>query len=403
MKFEDMIKTAKKWVPIIKEKVHPDLLIGLFHSGVDYTYGGENADTPNNENASLLVAEKVPGFDIVFVGHDHHGWNEFVTNPNGKKILLMGGTHAALVFAVASVTMTYDKTTHNWNKKFQGKLVESKNYKPDSLFMKKFKEGFVEVKKYVSKPIGYFTKTISTRASMFGDSPFIDFIQNIQLKLTGADVSFASPLSFDAEIKKGEIYVRDMFNLYRFENFLYTMKLSGKEIKGMLEFSYAKWFNQMKNENDHLLNFVKDENGKIKFTKFGHTPILSGRFYNFMSAAGINYVVDVSKPAGHRVTILSMSNGAPFDSTKEYTAAINSYRGNGGGGHLIRGAKIPKSQLASRVINSTVKDLRFYIMKWIEKEGKVTPKAFGNWKVIPSKWAEKGRAKDYKLLYGNKQ
>jgi 2',3'-cyclic-nucleotide 2'-phosphodiesterase/3'-nucleotidase len=159
----------------------------------------------------------------------------------------------------------------------------------------------------------------------------------------------------------------------------------------------------MKNENDHLLNFVKDENGKIKFTKFGHTPILSGRFYDFMSAAGINYVVDVSKPAGHRVTILSMFNGAPFDSAKEYTAAINSYRGNGGGGHLIRGAKIPKSQLASRVINSTVKDLRFYIMKWIEKEGKVTPKAFGNWEVIPSKWAEKGRAKDYKLLYGNKQ
>ena len=35
--------------------------------------------------------------------------------------------------------------------------------------------------------------------------------------------------------------------------------------------------------------------------------------YNFSSAAGIKYTVDVTKPAGSRVTILSMEDGKPFD------------------------------------------------------------------------------------------
>jgi len=33
------------------------LLIGLFHAGFDYEYGGEKATTPRNENASMLVAQ----------------------------------------------------------------------------------------------------------------------------------------------------------------------------------------------------------------------------------------------------------------------------------------------------------------------------------------------------------
>lgn len=49
-----------------KEKEKPDIIIGLFHSGVDFTYDNQTAETPRNENAAKLVAEQVPGFDIVF-------------------------------------------------------------------------------------------------------------------------------------------------------------------------------------------------------------------------------------------------------------------------------------------------------------------------------------------------
>ena len=397
IRFDDMVETAKKWVPIILKKEKPDLMVGLFHSGVEAGYNGADPNAPNNENASQLVAEKVPGFDIVFVGHDHHGWNYTVKNSEGKTVYILGTINAARTAAVANVTLTKDPNTNKWDKKISGEIIESKNYKEYAPMVRKFAHDIEHCVSYVNKYIGSFTRSVSTKESMFGDSPFVDLIQKIQLELTKADVSFAAPLSFNAEIRRGSVGVRDMFGLYKYENLLYTMELTGQEIKNYLEYSYGNWFNQMKDENDHLLNFKTDDKGNI-VEENGH-PVLNSQYYNFSSAAGIKYTVDVSKPAGQRVKIISMSDGKPFDLSKKYKVAINSYRGNGGGGLLTKGAGIPHEKLADRVITSTQKDLRYYLMKWIQKHRHINPESLNNWKVIPEKWWEKGREKDFKLLY----
>lgn len=397
IKFEDMVETAKKWVPIILKKEKPDLMIGLFHAGVEAGYNGADPNAPMNENASQLVAEQVPGFDIVFVGHDHHGWNYTVKNSEGKTVYILGTINAARTAAVANVTLTKDLKTNQWDKKISGEIIQSKDYKEYAPMVRKFAHDIEKCVGYVNKYIGSFRRSVSTKESMFGDSPFVDLIQKIQLEITKADISFAAPLSFNAEIRRGSVRVRNMFSLYKYENLLYTMELTGQEVKNYLEYSYGNWFNQMKDENDHLLNFKTDGNGNIAEGN-GH-PVLSSQYYNFSSAAGIKYTVDVSKPAGQRVTIISMADGKPFDLNKKYTIAINSYRGNGGGGLLTKGAGIPHDQLADRVITSTQKDLRYYLMKWIQKQRHITPKALNNWKVIPEKWWEKGREKDFKLLY----
>ena len=398
IKFEDMVETAKKWVPIILKKEKPDLMVGLFHAGVQADYNGADPNAPRNENASQLVAEKVPGFDIVFVGHDHHGWNYTVKNSDGKTVYILGTINAARTAAVANVTLTKDPNTNKWDKKISGEIIQSKDYKEYAPMVRKFAHDIEQCVSYVNKYIGSFRRSVSTKESMFGDSPFVDLIQKIQLETTKADVSFAAPLSFNAEIRRGSVRVKDMFSLYKYENLLYTMELTGQEIKNYLEYSYGNWFNQMKDENDHLLNFKTDDAGNI-VERNGH-PVLASQYYNFSSAAGIKYTVDVSKPAGQRVTIISMADGKPFDLNKKYKVAINSYRGNGGGGLLTKGAGIPHEQLADRVITSTQKDLRYYLMKWIQKHRHITPEAFNNWKVIPEKWWEKGKEKDYKLLYG---
>ena len=284
-------------------------------------------------------------------------------------------------------------------KKLTGELVEMKNYQPDAEFMNRYKNNFEEAKNYVSRPVGEFSEMISSRDAMFGPSKFVDLIHTIQLDLTDAEVSFSAPLSFNAKIDKGTVYVKDMFELYRYENLLYTMELTGQEIKDYLEFSYGNWMNQMKDENNHLLKFKLDENGNIKYSERTKSPELEERYYNFESAAGIDYVVDVTKPIGERVTIKNFSNGNTFDLKTKYKVAVNSYRGNGGGGHLTRGAKIPVDDLSKRIINSTEKDLRFYLMKWIEKEKTVTPKLIGNWKVIPENYWTAGKEKDFQILF----
>lgn len=397
MEFDDMIESARYWMRKIKETEKPDIVIGLFHAGVDFTYGGQTADTYKNENASMLVAEEVPGFDVVFVGHDHHGWNKTITNTAGQNVLLMGGTAYAKELAVAELLII--KTENGLKLTKRGKLVKSSNYKADEEFTEKFQKQFEAVKTYVNRPIGEIKATITTKTALFGDSPFVDLIHKIQLNISGAQISFAAPLSFDAEITKGKIYVRDMFKLYRYENMLYTMSLTGDEIDKVLEYSYSGWFNQMKNEDDHLLNFEKDENGNLILSERTHFPLMKQRFYNFESAEGIVYTVDVSKPAGERVEITKMIDGSKFYPDSLYAVAVNSYRGNGGGGHLTRGAGISPKMLSLRLMNSTDKDLRYYMMKWIEKQKVINPVANNNWKVIPTEWYQKAKEKDYKLLF----
>ncbi|MDO9255956.1 MAG: bifunctional UDP-sugar hydrolase/5'-nucleotidase [Bacteroidales bacterium] len=395
--FQDMVASAKKWVEIIREKEHPDVLIGLLHAGVDANYEGQTAEVQRNENASQMVAEQVPGFDAIFVGHDHHGWNYTVKDPEGNEVLILGTLSGSRTATETSIVLNKNTETGKWKKVISGNIIQIENYQPNKAFMTEFEPVINKIKAYVAKPIGEFTETISTHESVFGDSPFIDLIQQIQLELTHADVSFAALLSFNAEIKKGQVFVRDMFNLYKYENLLYTMKLSGQEIKDYLEYSYGQWFNQMKNADDNLINFRRDEKGEIILSH--GSAQLAASYFNFSSAAGINYTVDVSKPAGERITISAMADGKPFDLKKTYTVAINSYQANGGGGLLTLGAKIPKDEITGRIITSTPKDLRFYLMKWIEEKKTVNPKALNNWSVIPNDWWVKGKEKDAKLLF----
>lgn len=387
MHFEPMVSSAEKWMKIIQEKEKPDFIVGLFHSGAK-----EHAASTKGvkENASLLVAKQVAGFDMVICGHDHRENIYWIKNPKGEKIPVLNPKNKAKYIAEVALTLDWDKESKTYKKKLEPSLVDVEKLEVSPKYKERFQAYYDEVDAYVSRPVGTFIKSISTRDAMFGDSPFIDLIQNIQLDLTKADISFAAPLSFDASIEAGELQVRDLFKLYRFENLLYTMNLTGKEVKGFLEFSYKNWMQQMKNANDPLL-FISDKNR------------LTTLFFNYDSAEGIEYTVDVRKPYGERISIKKMSNGDVFDENRTYKVALNSYRGNGGGNHLTEGAGLSKDELTKRIVNSTTKDLRFYLMKWIEKEGKVDIECNWNWKVIPEKWHKKAKEREYQLLYGKNE
>ncbi len=402
IEFEDMLASAEKWVNLIDSKENPDILIGLFHSGPEYNYDGENENTYCNENASMLVARNIPGFDVVFVGHDHHGWNKKIINSAGEEVLLLGPTSRARDIAVANIQLSLDKTTNTYKKIINGKIIPMKGFEHDEEYIEKFSPVIEEIREYVSMPVGELTEDISSRNALFEDTPFVDLIHRIQLELTGADISFAAPLSFDTKLSKGKLYVRDMFKLYRFENLLYTMELTGREIKDYLEYSYDMWFNRMNSKIDNLLKFKTDENGKPSKSKHGNYYQLANAYYNFDSGAGIIYTVDVSKPEGKRIMIISMADGSPFVFDKKYKVAVNSYRGNGGGNHLTFGSGIKMDSLSGRIIRSTDKDLRFYMMNYIRENGVIDPETDNNWKVIPENFWKNGKEKDYFLLFGNK-
>ncbi len=393
MYFEDMVESASKWMKVVQEKEMPHVIVGLFHAGHNFSYSGEDEYTSRNENASLLVAKNVPGFDAVFIGHDHDRYINTIVNGAGDSVLILDPASNGRFVSEVSVIVSLKKGKLE-NKKINGRLIDTKNVAVDNAFMLTFAEDYKKVQEFVSRQVGTLTHSISSRPAFFGPSEFIDLIHRIQLDITGAEISFTAPLSFDTEIEKGPIYVSDMFKLYRYENLLYTMTLTGKEIDGFLEHSYAIWTNQMTSEDDHLLLLREDENMR--------NGKLVNAFYNFDSAAGITYTVDVSKPAGNRVTIMTMYDGNPFVEDKTYKVAINSYRGNGGGDHLTEGSGIAVEELSKRITSSTDKDLRYYLMQWIEQQGTVTPSLLNDieWSFIPIEWTIPAKDRDYKLLFG---
>lgn len=393
--FEDMIITARKWVQHIKEVEKPDLMIGLFHSGIDYNYNRQNADTYKNENASILVAQRVPGIDVVFAGHDHQEYNLKVENVEGQKVLILNPQSHANFVSIVDIKMMYNAECNKYEKyDITGYNLQMDFCDADREFKNKFKDYVAEVKKIVSEPIGSFNRSVSSRESMFADTGFVDMIHRVQLEFTKADISFAAPLSYDVVIRKGNVFIRDMFKLYKFDNILYKLTLRGDEIKKYLEFSYAIWFNRMRSPDDTLLNFRYNHQGEM---------IMAEKYYNFSSAAGIIYNVNLKTPLGYRINIISMANGEPFDYHKEYTVVMNSYRGNGGGGHLIDGVGIQHAEIQKRIIWHSDQDVRSIIIDWIRNQKQVEVYALGQWRAIPKNWWHQGRLISMKVLFENKK
>ena len=387
--FEDMVKCASYWVPYIQEHEKPDLIIGLFHAGQDINKSVEGFA----ENASLEVAKRVPGFDIVLFGHDHMLEYKVIQNSAHKNVVVANSATNAVAASNIEITFTL-RDNKVVSKSIVGGLEDINKYEPDKDFMKHFQKQFNEVQEFVSKKIGVITESISTRDAYFGSSAFVDLIHQIQLETSGAEISFAAPLSFDATIKQGDILMSDMFNLMKYENMLYVMNLSGKEIKDFLEYSYYIWTNQMSSADDHML-WLKTSGRKGDENR----AAFHNESFNFDSAAGIIYTVDLTKPRGEKVNIVSMADGTPFSFDRTYKVAINSYRGNGGGGHLTAGAQIDKDELKNRIVSATDKDLRFYMLEYIRAKGVIAPKPMNNWKFIPDEYVEAAKPRDYNIIF----
>jgi 2',3'-cyclic-nucleotide 2'-phosphodiesterase/3'-nucleotidase len=261
---------------------------------------------------------------------------------------------------------------------------------PDADYTKFFRKEFLRVKEFTNRPVGMLNNDIASRDAYFGPSAYVDMIHTLQLKASGADISFVAPLSFDTKVEKGELNYQNLLDIYPFENQLNVIEMTGREIKNYLEYSYSKWINPNPVQNGHLFNIKMDEKGR------------RGRFnsatYNFDSAAGIMYEVDITKNEGERIKILSLADGTPFNPDATYTVALTSYRASGGGYLLENGAGIPKEQMEDRVV-ARLADIRELLYEQIQTDGFIDAEKLNQWKFVPEKLATQLAEKDKQLLF----
>ena len=389
IEFEEMTSCARKWVKYIKETERPDLIFGLFHSGLN----GGITTGEYEENATESVAREVPGFDIIFFGHDHQVHNEWITCRDGNRVLCIDPSCYVNNVAEAEIELTYANGRLT-RKDIKGQIVSVRDEEIDQQMVSHFQPTIDRIKTYVDRRIGRFENAIYTRESFFGNSAFTDLIHNLQMQISKADISLNAPLSFNTVINAGDVTQGDMFKLYRFENLLFVLRMTGEEIRKHLEYSYDMWTNTMKTADDHALRLNDDSKEDQQRTGFQYYT------FNFDSACGIDYEVDLTKPDGQKVRILRMTNGQPFDEKRWYRVVMNSYRANGGGELLTRGAGIPKDSLEGRVLFHSDLDQRYYLTQEIERMGTVNPQPNHNWRFVPEAWARPALKRDSLLLFG---
>ena len=381
LRFDEMIESARHWIKVLKEQEKADVIVGLFHSGWD----GGIVTSSYEEDVSRKMAETVEGFDVIFFGHDHTERN---TTING--VLCLDPSCNAVKVAQATIQIRNGKVVSK-----KGEIVDITSEAIDQQYMTHFQSQVDAIRQFTEQQLGTFVTPMRSRDAFFGPATFTDYIHQLQLEVSGADISFNAPLTFDSDINAGPVYMSDMFKLYRFENKIYVLRMTGEEVRKHLEMSYSLWTNTMQSADDHIMLLAPKAPGDNQREGFKNFT------FNFDSAAGIDYVVDVTKTKGEKVRILQFSDGRPFNEKAWYKVAMNSYRGNGGGELLTLGAGIPMDSINNRIIYMSERDQRYYLTQKIEREGRVEVKSFNNWRFIPDAWARPAIERDRKQIFNH--
>ncbi len=392
MEFRDIKECTTSLVSRLREEEHPDLVIGIFHSGLK----GGLAIGRYKENATMETVCNTDSIDLVLFGHDHKLFSGNLKNRKGDDVLCVNPSSDGDF--IGDITITIEKTdgkgetSLNVKKGIKGSLINLKDVAPDADFLDAFHSEYRMAEDFLNRRIGAVAEDVRLMDCHFGDAPFSAFIHKIQLEVSGADISFAAPLSYDETLKAGNVLVRDAFKLYRYENLIYALRMTGKEIRDYLEHSYDLWINTMRSPSDRMFRTRRYEyDGKT-------STFFENLVFNFDTAAGIDYTVDVSRPKGKRINIISMSDGRPFSLEAWYTVAMHSYRGNGGSNFLTLGAGIPFDELPQRTVFKSAHGQRQYIIREFEKHQVVKMENMNNWKFIPEEWAANAISRERKEL-----
>ena len=346
LRFEQLEAAAEKWVKTIQEKEHPDLLVGLFHSGFEPQVQNLPPDHPlGRENATKWVAENIPGFDIIFYGHDHRARAEKLTNPNGQPVYVLNSGNRAQGLAKAEVALKKGQKPT-----ISIELMPTDDEEKDEAFLAMLQPYLDRAEEYQKREVAELPVTIHSDDAFKGSCLWVDEIHRCQLETVEAegvhaDISMAAPLSGGKTLEAGRLTVQDFFTWYPFENALAVMALTGNEVKAFLEYAY-----EMK------------------------SPI-----YNFDSGAGIIYEVTDKNPMGERIKIIGMADGTPFDMEKTYNVVMNSYRSMGGGNHLINGVGWTQEDIKNHVVWQSDRDLRSLFIDWAAKKGLLDDKPLNHW------------------------
>ena len=381
MEFESLVPFVQNGVDRAVAAEKPDVVIVVTHSGL-----GEG-DGSMLESQCLDLFNSLHGVDVLVAAHDH---SRYAGRKDGLAIV-DGGSRAGYV---GFVTLTDDAG----ERKVEASTVRLDKSAVDERMEEEFRPDFEAVKAFTNREIGSLEGVMYTRDAFAGMCPYMNLVHTVEISVPEAEISFAAPLTYNGTISSGILKYNDMFTIYPYENQMFVVRMTGEEIRNYLEYSYDGW---IRTPGEHLLKISPRPDARSSSSSWS----FDNRSYNFDSAAGLVYEVDVRKPFGSRVSIRSMANGSPFDPSASYNVAMTSYRANGGGSIMSEGAGIRDVEAEGRVV-ARYPEIRDMIYGFISEHGNITPElvsdlaVIGSWKFVPESVVNPLIEEDMKLVFG---
>ncbi len=348
--FESIVTAARRVIPEVRKQA--DVVVVIAHSGL----GPDPEDkTPpefidiSGENQVLELANQVPGIDVILFGHTHSQVAERIVNG----VLLTQPKNWGASLARIDLDVTRGADSH-WQvaSKHSTLIPVTADTPVDSEVAQLAAPYEQATQAYLDTPVATSAKEMSGATARIEDEPLTDLIHTVQLEAGHADISMATMLFTGVKIPAGKVTTRQLAALYIYENTLYTIEMTGAQFRNALEHAasiYQQW-PLPEGEKLHLPNYDVD------------------------SAAGVNYVIDLRQPVGHRIVDLTYK-GKPLDDAQRFHVAINNYRYAGGGRYDVYKG-LP-------VVYRSAQEVRELITEYLLRTGVVPTTANNNWHIEP--------------------
>lgn len=330
----DMAVEAQKYVDQMKAD-GCDFIIASYHTGLgSYSASEELKFAVNTENQGLRVVQKTTGIDMLITGHDHSTAysNASYKNADGKDVKVVNAGGTDLTKTVFTATKTDTDFTVSVN---SSENVILSGYAKDTVLEAMVKPYADAASAYVNQPCGTINGNWDTKTNYYLEqTDTMDLINRAQIAMgteymkakyasgeaidiNALQAEYGTDYTLDVDlsatsvvvdsnytVKAGDLSIKDIYKFYRYDNSLYVLPISGKQIKAALEFLAEKKYT------------ATPKNGAMVY-KGGDftTPV----FY------GLDFFYDLAKPVGERVTITSFKNGKVFNENQMYNIAINNY------------------------------------------------------------------------------
>ncbi|WP_091740668.1 bifunctional metallophosphatase/5'-nucleotidase [Marininema mesophilum] len=290
VKFLDETKVINREVKKLKREGVRSIVV-LAHEG-----GFQDEKTGAINGRINDIAKKVnKDVDVIMAGHSHSNLNTTVNN----KLIVQANCYGT---AFSDVDLTIDRRTGDIVKK-KANVVNTyhKGVTPDPKIAALIKKYQDKVAPIINKKVGESANELTRTGSAAGESQLGNLVADAQRWKMKTDISLMNPGGIRSDLNKGKVTWGDLYTIQPFNNNMVSMKLTGKQLKQLLNQQWPEGSNEPR----------------------------------ILQISGFTYKYDPSRPAKDRVTDLKKADGTPITDDQTLTASANAFLSAGGDGFTV--------------------------------------------------------------------